>query len=596
MSLPSASAQCVLSAPMELTAEDGTPTPAPQQPDPGQPYSLSCTAESRGIRNPGNACWFIVAVQTLVFLPFHRHFLPPLLRPAFKKLYDAAQTGASRETQSAALTLLLRAMGAAQPLYASFCFDQFTQMDANECLLAILAIDQEPGAARTCFTAGIYETRTCGQCKKTGENVLQMESLGLAFPVALAAQPLQLTELLAAYFRDEQFVQRCDAACMGALVAHTMSTSISNAPDILTVSLKRFACLAGKTSKICAPVAIPEQLNLASFASPCLRDDRDKPTYTLTAVIVHVGGQRSSGMSGHYIAHIRGAGGAYFRFDDAKPAKQQNYEEMSSSWSLNSTPYILIYTNDSKSVKERPPYVPSPVAAAEVTRDLKGQQSQRSAEIAAAQLAASDRSLHPNARMPQPYAYPPLRDDCKLRLLFVCYGQDKSNRFTIRANDLDDVLQWTKERQALFGVQEEEGVHSINESMVLPYQFLLYFQDHVQCSFIRGAQFEALLEEEDEAKLEGGALALEGETFHMCNFDFTLNPSVLQHADTRTPREWYSLQRRYVKRGGRIFPLIEVEDKMEHKCTYMKQLQKVLPNCIAPSVFLKHENLSEKTL
>lgn len=82
----------------------------------------------------------------------------------------------------------------------------------------------------------------------------------------------------------------------------TKKLSISKAPPILTVHLKRFAQdIRGRLNKLSGHVTFPEVLDLRPFLDPrCL--DLDNCVYQLVGVVEHGGTMRG----GHYVAYVRG--------------------------------------------------------------------------------------------------------------------------------------------------------------------------------------------------------------------------------------------------------------------------------------------------
>lgn len=87
--------------------------------------------------------------------------------------------------------------------------------------------------------------------------------------------------------------------------------TVSEAPNILTVALKRFQ--SGKFGKLNKPVQFPEILDLAPFVS----GTSDKtPIYRLYGVVVHLDVMNAS-FSGHYVCYLKNIQNKWFKVDDS---------------------------------------------------------------------------------------------------------------------------------------------------------------------------------------------------------------------------------------------------------------------------------------
>ncbi|GAU23687.1 hypothetical protein TSUD_304620 [Trifolium subterraneum] len=87
--------------------------------------------------------------------------------------------------------------------------------------------------------------------------------------------------------------------------------TVSEAPNILTVALKRFQ--SGKFGKLNKPIQFPEILDLAPFMS----GTSDKtPIYRLYGVVVHLDIMNAA-FSGHYVCYVKNIQNKWFKVDDS---------------------------------------------------------------------------------------------------------------------------------------------------------------------------------------------------------------------------------------------------------------------------------------
>lgn len=127
--------------------------------------------------------------------------------------------------------------------------------------------------------------------------------------------------------------------------------NISEAPNILTIALKRFQ--SGKFGKLNKTIRFPEILNLA----PYMRGGSDKtPIYRLYGVVVHLDIMNAA-FSGHYVCYVRNAHNKWYKIDDST-VKPVDLERV-----LNKGAYMLFYSRIS-------PRAPKSIRSAIVSRDL----------------------------------------------------------------------------------------------------------------------------------------------------------------------------------------------------------------------------------
>lgn len=87
--------------------------------------------------------------------------------------------------------------------------------------------------------------------------------------------------------------------------------TISEAPNILTVALKRFQ--SGKFGKLNKPIQFPEILDLAPFMSGT---SDNTPIFRLYGVVVHLDIMNAA-FSGHYVCYVKNIQNKWFKVDDS---------------------------------------------------------------------------------------------------------------------------------------------------------------------------------------------------------------------------------------------------------------------------------------
>ncbi|CAI0440733.1 unnamed protein product [Linum tenue] len=164
---------------------------------------------------------------------------------------------------------------------------------------------------------------------------------------------------------------RCESC--KKLVAARKQMSISQAPNILVIQLKRFEGIFG--GKIDRTIAFEEVLVLSRFM--CKSSQDPQPEYSLFGTIVHSG---FSPDSGHYYAYIKDAMGRWYCCNDSF-VTMSNLEEV-----LSENVYILFFTRTNpKPVHTKPPFASNGVHSC-----------QPNGSVASKRTSNGVHSCHPN--------------------------------------------------------------------------------------------------------------------------------------------------------------------------------------------------------
>ncbi|XP_008795167.2 ubiquitin carboxyl-terminal hydrolase 17-like isoform X1 [Phoenix dactylifera] len=138
--------------------------------------------------------------------------------------------------------------------------------------------------------------------------------------------------------------------------------TVLDAPNILTIALKRFQVnvhKSGKFGKLNKAVRFPEYLDLAPYMS----GTNDKsPVYRLYAVVVHLDVMNAA-FSGHYVCYVKSTQGKWYKTDDSM-VKQVELESV-----LSKNAYMLLYARCS-------PHAPSLIRNTISQGQVKSKKSQ----------------------------------------------------------------------------------------------------------------------------------------------------------------------------------------------------------------------------
>lgn len=146
-------------------------------------------------------------------------------------------------------------------------------------------------------------------------------------------------------------------------VEASMNTVVRQAPNVLTIVLKRFAntTRSGRTSKINAFIPFPADLDLSHQMHG--KPAHIEAKYQLSGIVVHEGYDTSSG---HYFAYVKNRNGTWARKDDSTS------RDVALSRVLNEKAYILFYTRKPSVMKlyKKPVVTPGLSQALAFEREL----------------------------------------------------------------------------------------------------------------------------------------------------------------------------------------------------------------------------------
>ncbi|CAN8314977.1 unnamed protein product [Cochlearia groenlandica] len=123
---------------------------------------------------------------------------------------------------------------------------------------------------------------------------------------------------------------KCDRC--NAYVKACKRLTISSAPNILTITLKRFQ--GGMFGKITKRISFPETFDLGPYVSS---KDETSIVYKLYGVIVHLD-ELNSAVSGHYVSYVKNFRGNWYKINDSE------VENVDPEDVLSTQAYMLLYS------------------------------------------------------------------------------------------------------------------------------------------------------------------------------------------------------------------------------------------------------------
>jgi ubiquitin C-terminal hydrolase len=187
----------------------------------------------------------------------------------------------------------------------------------------------QTGVVHAMFGGHLRSQVRCGTCNFNSNTFDAFLDLSLevnkADSIARALQRFTAAEIL-----DGPNKYKCSKC--GTKTRAQKRFTVHTAPYVLTLHLKRFESLMGRSGKITKHVKFTETLDLSDFMSEDV--NTEKPMYHLYAVLVHSG---HSTRSGHYFAFVKNSNGVWYEMND------DDVRQVSLSTVMKQQAYMLFY-------------------------------------------------------------------------------------------------------------------------------------------------------------------------------------------------------------------------------------------------------------
>lgn len=210
------------------------------------------------------------------------------------------------------------------------------------------------------FGGQLQSQVTCAECNKISNRNENMMDLTVEIQGEASSLEDCLDQFTVKERLDGENLYKCDG-CEDYVKAWKR-LSICQAPNILTIALKRFQ--SGRFGKLNKRVTFPETLDLDPYMSEA---GNGSNLYHLYAVVVHVDMLNAS-FFGHYICYTKDFDGNWYRIDDCKVLRVELEEVLSQG------AYMLLYSRNgarSDCVKHLKPSTEEQQAV-DVAKDVQG--------------------------------------------------------------------------------------------------------------------------------------------------------------------------------------------------------------------------------
>lgn len=231
---------------------------------------------------------------------------------------------------------------------------------------------QETTIIQHIFGGHLQSQVICANCNKVSNQYENMMDLTVEIHGDAGSLEECLEQFTAKEWLHGDNMYKCDGC--NDYVKACKRLTVRNAPNILTIALKRFQ--SGRFGKLNKKVNFPETLDL----SPYMSEDGDgTDVYKLYAVVVHVDMLNAS-FFGHYICYTKDFSGNWYRIDDCK-VTSIGFDEV-----LSQGAYMLLYSR----VSPRPSCLMTPEISAEENHHKVGREIARCTQDQYEGLASVD--------------------------------------------------------------------------------------------------------------------------------------------------------------------------------------------------------------
>lgn len=303
-----------------------------------------------GLLNCGNSCYANVVLQCLAFTPPLTSFL---LQGFHSKACVKKEWCLMCEFES----LILKAKEGNSPLSPIGILSQLRNIgshlsngreeDAHEFLRCAIdtmqsvclkeagvnatgSLEEETTLIGLTFGGYLRSKIKCMKCQGKSERYERMMDLTVEIHGDIGTLDEALRQFTGTEILDGENKYDCNR-CKSYEKAKKKLT-ISDAPNVLTIALKRFQ--SGKFGKLNKSVEFPDILDLAPYMS----GSTDKsPIYRLYGVVVHLDIMNAA-FSGHYVCYVKNIQGKWFEIDDSSVKPVQG------GMVLKREAYMLLYS------------------------------------------------------------------------------------------------------------------------------------------------------------------------------------------------------------------------------------------------------------
>lgn len=306
-----------------------------------------------GLENRGVTCYMNAAIQALLHVPALGRYLLEVLNNQHRKVAKSSVTyelatlfKRLMESRHHAVfpRKLIQRLEDINPMLS-----EWNQEDSHEYYMSLISRLQEDSVPRgeklnssiicDMFAGSVKQMVTCRKCKSVSTTDQDFYDLPVSFsPEEDASAKYTLVQSIKDFFTPEDIEAsngsgyQCEHCKQNTSAVKQIA--IKDAPEYLTVHIKRFKMENNVSKKVKDNLHYPVEMDLTEYETP---DEKQQPLrYKLLAVIVHEGRTLSSG---HYIAYARQPNGVWVMYDDEATRRVKESEAANQN-----SAYILLYS------------------------------------------------------------------------------------------------------------------------------------------------------------------------------------------------------------------------------------------------------------